>query len=305
MMPSRLLSLFVLLLQTPLLCAGDKAPAAANYLLGCWQQTGDGPSTLMRFEPSRCLCYATGALQAVGVKYQPGKIVFSNCGQTLTWNVEVKDDQMVLTSLDGKTKLAYRKLKSVPAELELRPVPLGKASLSAEKIAQIQKELAQRRQTDQGVRQGPLEARAPGMAKVDGDNTAYIIKLIAEVGWIDVPRFGKEAAVTAYLIVQHSGHVPLMVAALPAIEKDAKAKHLEMFRFALLYDRLHVLLAEKQRYGSQFGQNDKGEWILMPLENKARVEEYRKEAGLLPLKDYLEEFKKKYSLKEVKMADGE
>lgn len=301
MMPSRLLSLLLLFLPTPLLDAGDKVPAAARDLLGCWQQTGD--KTFMRFEPSRCLCYATGALQAVGVKYQPGKIVFSNCGQTLTWNVEVKDDQLLLTSLDGKTKLAYRKLKNVPTELKLRPVPLGKATLSAEKIAQIQKELVQRRQTDQGVRQGPLEARAPGMAKVDGDNTAYLIKLIGEVGWINVPRFGKDAAVTAYLIVQHSGHVPLMLAALPAIEKDGRAKHLEMFRYALLHDRLRILLAEKQRFGSQLGQNDKGEWILMPLENKAKVEEYRKEAGLMPLKDYLEEFKKKYSLKEVKLAD--
>jgi hypothetical protein len=121
------------------------------------------------------------------------------------------------------------------------------------------------------------------MAKVDADNTESLVKLVQEVGWIDVERFRAPTANHAFLIVQHSMHVPLMLAALPLIEKDVMAKRLAAQPYALLYDRLQIMLGEKQRYGTQIGSNDQGALVVLPLTDRKRVEELRKEIGLFPL----------------------
>jgi len=105
--------------------------------------------------------------------------------------------------------------------------------------------------------------------------------------------------------VQHSGHIPLMLAALPPIEKDVKAKRLNAQPYALLYDRLQINLGEKQRYGSQLGSNESGELVLMPLEDPARVEELRKEIGIFSLSKYLKFFEKQNGGKAVKMMEEE
>ena len=128
------------------------------------------------------------------------------------------------------------------------------------------------------------------MGKVDRENTAYLIKVIKEVGWIDAERFGALPSNNAFLIVQHSGDLSLMSAALPLIKKDVVAKKLDAQPYALLYDRLMVFSGGKQRYGTQLSQNEKGELLLGGLEDKARVEEFRKEIGLFPLSQYLKMF---------------
>ena len=60
-----------------------------------------------------------------------------------------------------------------------------------------------------------------------------------EHGWIDAGRFGSAASKAACVIVQHSGDVSMMMAALPEIEKDVKARQLDGQAFALLNDRLN------------------------------------------------------------------
>src|SRR5262249_16601741 len=156
--------------------------------------------------------------------------------------------------------LTLRPLNNLPPELELRPLELREAAaMQPEKLKEVQRELAKRLVVDQLVRTDP--ARLSDMPKVDADNTAYLLKLVREVGWIDAGRFGKEAWNAAFLITQHSGHLPLMLAVLPEIEKDYKAKRIEAQHYALIYDRVQLLTGGKQRYGTQLGQNEKGEWV--------------------------------------------
>jgi hypothetical protein len=164
----------------------------------------------------------------------------------------------------------------------------------------VQEELAKRLQADQEVRKDLLKGNDPerlkdpaklqAMMKVDAANTAYLVGLVKEVGWIDVERFGVEAANAAFLLVQHSGDLPLMVAVLPLIEKDVKTKRLDGEPYALLYDRLQLMLGGKQRYGTQLGANDKDEPVVAALEDRAKVDQYRKELGMTPLADYLKLF---------------
>ena len=174
------------------------------------------------------------------------------------------------------------------------PFVLGQiTSVPTQDVAMVQSELRHRLITDQAVRTNLT--KIADMAKVDKENTAWLRTVTGKWGWIDVPRFGSDAANTAFLIVQHSGDVSLMTAALPEIEKDLKAKHLPDGQdYALLYDRLQLMLGHKQRYGSQIGMTDKGELSVLPLEDPAKVDEYRKEMGMQPLTDYLAILKKLY-----------
>jgi hypothetical protein len=166
-------------------------------------------------------------------------------------------------------------------------------------VATVQSELRQRFKADQEVR-----TIGGDMQKVDEANTAWLQTVTRKWGWIDARRFGVEAANAAFLIVQHSGNVQLMTVALPEIEKDVKAKRFpDGQAYALLYDRLQLMLGHKQRYGSQIGRNAKGEMVLLPLENQAKVDEYRKEMNMPPLAEYLALFER--GGQKVKFSDDD
>jgi hypothetical protein len=180
-----------------------------------------------------------------------------------------------------------RKAEEIPPPPE--PVVLGAAKdLPPDRVDAIRAELARRVEIDQAVRRD--SSRHGEMPKVDADNTAYLRKLVTEVGWIDARRFGREAAGAAFLIVQHSGDLPLMAAALPVIEMEVEAGHLAGQEFALLYDRLRLMRGGKQRYGTQVVVRPNGDQVVERLEDPDHVDERRRKVGLGPLADYLELF---------------
>jgi hypothetical protein len=283
---------------------GQTVPDFARALLGSWKEDGEKGSAI-RFEPRKCIFAQAGKpdIQVVRAAYERGKIVTHAWGRKQGYRFDVADQVLTLTGPDGKTK-TYRKLDSDPPEVQVRPLVLGAArDLAKEQVQSIQAELARRKKIDQEVRINP--AKGGDMAKVDADNTSYLVKLVQDVGWIDVGRFGARASNDAFLLVQHSGQLPLMLAARPLIEKDVKAKRLDAQPYALLFDRLQVMLGEKQRYGTQLGTNDKGELVLLSLEDRARVEELRKSIGLFPLAKYLQYFEKQNGGKPVRFQDDE
>src|SRR5262249_36922372 len=108
----------------------------------------------------------------------------------------------------------------------------------------------------------------------------------------------------AFLIVQHSFHIPLMMAALPLIEQDMKAKRLDGKPYAMLFDRLQLELGKKQKYGTQLGANGRGDMVLMALEDRKNEDAFRQAIGLTPLADYLKLIEKTYG-KPAKFQDDE
>jgi hypothetical protein len=200
----------------------------------------------------------------------------------------LSDSALRLTSA-GVKKL-YKRLDTVPESLELKPAPLGKKNdLSAERMREIRTEYSTRMVNDQMVRMNGIEhIVAAKMNRTDADNTAALKKLIAEVGWLDVERFGEQASAAAILIVLHSGDIPLMAAALPRIEVDAAAQRIDGGLYAKLYDRLALNLGRKQRFGTQHtvllvNGVVAGKKKTQPIEDVAKVDQYRAEVGLPPL----------------------
>jgi len=206
------------------------------------------------------------------------------------WFVLVPPERERDTHRIWDSLLDERGATSPPPPPPLEPFPLGAARpVPAEVADAIRTELATRRERDQEVRKDP--ARRAEMPEVDSDNTAWLRRTVGEWGWIDTERFGAPAAGAAFLLVQHSGDLPLMLAALPEIEREVHAGRLDGQDFALLFDRLQVMQERPQRYGTQIIEDPNGEgWIVAPLEDPAGVDARRAGLGLEPLADYLERF---------------
>ncbi|MBI3409485.1 MAG: hypothetical protein HY040_14180 [Planctomycetes bacterium] len=275
-------------------------------LLGSWQNQ-DEEKEVIHFEPAKSISVRVGQPESLKIKrvsWEPGELTFRYWASKKVYGYELKDRALSLRELPDGKMTRYRRMDKAPVDVQLKPLTLSSSKdIPEDQVASIREELARRGKIDQEVRTN--KDKMKDMPKVDADNTKYLIKLIGDVGWIDVERFGAKTAHHAFLIVQHSGHIPLMLAALPPIEKDVKAKQLDAQPYALLYDRLQVNLGEKQRYGSQLGTNDSGELVLMPLEDAGRVEEIRKEIGLFPLSKYLKFFEKQNGGKPVKVAEDD
>ncbi len=229
-------------------------------------------------------------------------------GDHLLVHVESKKGE---SSTDGKTTFVdavddyvLERSKVTPASLDPKPYALLKArELDAARIQTLQAEIKTRRDKDQEIRQSKNPKHEDFV--VDEDNTKWLVKTILEVGWIDVDRFGKEASNSAFLLVQHSPDLRLMLTALPFIETDVKAKKLDAQPYSLLYDRLQLRLGYRQRYGTQIGENTKGQFVVSALEDRKNVEQLRKDLGLFPLAQYFDMIRKAYGEKEIVFEDDE
>lgn len=134
---------------------------------------------------------------------------------------------------------------------------------------------------------------AAEMAKVDTDNTKWLGEQVDKAGWPTVTAVGKEAAGTAWLLVQHADADPKfqrkcldLMAKLPKGEADAK-------NVAYLTDRVLLAEGKKQVYGTQF-HSPNGKWEPRPLEDEANVDKKRAEVGLPPLAEYVKQLESVY-----------
>jgi hypothetical protein len=276
---------------------------------GAWRDVADDDHWLL-LEAGRLREMEHGHVTFARADYDVDHLVRSDWGRLQRWELTVEGEPplLLVTSPARTMKLRRAEGSNVPAALDPKPLPLGEAApLPAEQVTELQRELAQRGERDQAVRTGftgqPDPAQLEEMVRVDHDNTAWLSQRIAAVGWIDGSRFGAEAASAAFLIVQHSGELPLMMAALPAIERDVRDHGSDGQHYALLWDRLQVNLGRKQRYGSQLGIDEQGRYLVVAIEERDEVDARRKELRMTPLKNYLDLFRNGPPPREVVFED--
>lgn len=126
------------------------------------------------------------------------------------------------------------------------------------------------------------------------ENQQRLEALIREKGWPKISEVGKGPATAAFLVIQHSD-LQKQQRYLPVIQNLCKSGEARWQDYALMYDRIQTDLGKPQRYGSQVSYNPKTKrYELSQLENPAKVDEWRKEAGLQPLSEYLANWKIKW-----------
>jgi hypothetical protein len=267
---------------------GQPGELSRSVLQGAWEQV-DGPG-LVRIHDDQLLRIEQGMLLIRGiVHYRPGSLVLRTSGELETWQATLGENGHLrlghgkLNLSGGEESHDYRKLPSVPASLELQPLTLGPMQpLPPERVQAIQQELASHNEQEQKERRDKA---------IVTDNTDYLVKLVQEVGWIDVARFGEKASGQATIMIKHTGSLPFMIAVLPYVEKDLKYTGGGQ-TYAVLYDSVQLALGKKQCYGTQIGFDAKGAPYILPLEDPAKVDDYLKEIGVYPLAKYREEASK-------------
>lgn len=112
--------------------------------------------------------------------------------------------------------------------------------------------------------------------------------LLAIKGWPEKSQVGSKASEAAFYVLQHSNaraqerYIGLFEAACRKGEGNWQ-------QYALMFDRMRMNQNLPQRYGTHsiLDNTATGENRLYPLEDETRVDEWRKEIGLEPLKDYM------------------
>jgi hypothetical protein len=122
---------------------------------------------------------------------------------------------------------------------------------------------------------------------LNDQNLKDLEKLIEKKGWPTISQVGGRAAGAAFLVIQHS-NTEKQKTYLPVIEKLCEQKEASWESYALMYDRIQVSEKKPQKYGSQVTFNAQTQkWELFPLLDEAKVEEWRKDAGMVPLAEYI------------------
>ena len=125
-------------------------------------------------------------------------------------------------------------------------------------------------------------------------NQKELSVLLESKGWPRIENVGSEAAMAAYLVVQHSNGA-MQKKYLPDVKRMCESGELPWERYALMYDRMCTNENIPQRYGTHTTYNEKnGTMELYPLEDPSKIDDRRKEIGLEPLSDYLSKMGIKY-----------
>lgn len=257
---------------------------------GVWAAVEGGG--LLSIAPERVVWERDGEVQFHLARVTPAAMELFFYGSVERIPLDLGDEGLVVGQ---EPPALYVPASVAAASLELEPLTFAPpVELEPQRVAELTAELIARGERDQEVRealQGGATSDVIGrMIEVDRENTARIIELLGEVGWIDPERFGGEAARAAFLIVQHSGDSALMAAALPFVRAEVEAGRIPGGHYALMHDRLELALGRPQRFGSQLFSTEGNPTVLAPLEDPEGVDGRRAAMGLEPLAEYLTVF---------------
>lgn len=288
----------IFLLSIPNFCLAKDYQGAdlAKALDGIWKKE-DGKAEYIKFLPNKVVTDDENGLNFYRAIYGKNKFGVFNSGIKVIFEIKIINEGKFALLESNKNETIFIRSQDADHKLKLEDFILGKEVASKTIIEEISKELATRIIKDQEVRKDKSKSNL--MSTVDTENTKYLSEIIKKFGWINVDRFGIKTSTNAFLIVQHSGNLPLMVKVLEEIKKDFEQKKGDPQDFALLYDRTKLNIGEKQKYGSQVSMNEKGETLVLALEDKNNVEKNRKEIGLFPLSQYLQFFSQQSKSKKV------
>lgn len=125
---------------------------------------------------------------------------------------------------------------------------------------------------------------------VDRDNLPKVKAIFKEYGFPTARMVGRQGVSSFFLLVQHASSDPaFQAAALKAAAPLLANGEMAHQDYALLYDRVHLAMGEKQLYGTQVTVKDGGIVRLPPIEDPADLDERRHKMAMGTEKDYFEE----------------
>jgi hypothetical protein len=124
------------------------------------------------------------------------------------------------------------------------------------------------------------------IGKIDSQNTLYLKSILPADSWFRFNRDGKQVALDAWLIVQHSPDRKFQRRVLGLMAPLLATGDASGTDYALLYDRVAIFEGKLQRYGSQITCVN-GHFEPSAVENPVKLDELRASVGLKTIAEYL------------------
>lgn len=130
--------------------------------------------------------------------------------------------------------------------------------------------------------------------RLDKRNIKRLVQIIDKYGWPGRSLVGKEAGLTAFLIIQHAD-LEDQKKYFPMLKEAVRRGEANQDYAALLEDRILMRGDKKQIYGSQLHFNQVTKQLeLWPIEDEENVDARRASVGLEPLAEYVKRFGLEY-----------
>jgi hypothetical protein len=124
------------------------------------------------------------------------------------------------------------------------------------------------------------ESHHPRLDELNRANSSRLRQMIAVFGWPGLALVGEQGARAAWRLALHSYAEPeFMRQCRDLIDRATQANDAPRWQFAIIDDRIRVYEGRPQKYGTQLRHGPQG-LEPHPIENEARVNSMRAQAGL-------------------------
>lgn len=111
-------------------------------------------------------------------------------------------------------------------------------------------------------------------------NTSYLKEIVEKYGWPTKSTVGQAAAHWAWYITQHSDHDVEFQEKCLHLMQELSQDEIDLYDLAYLADRVRANKNQPQLYGTQFRKDERGNRVLLPIENPEQLSQRRKAMGL-------------------------
>lgn len=124
------------------------------------------------------------------------------------------------------------------------------------------------------------DSHHPRMDELNRTNSSRLRQIIAVFGWPGTALVGEQGARAAWRLALHSYAEPdFMRQCRDLIDRASQSEDAPRWQFAIIDDRIRVYEGRPQLYGTQLRHGPQG-LEPHPIENEARVNSMRMQAGL-------------------------
>ena len=124
------------------------------------------------------------------------------------------------------------------------------------------------------------DAHHPRMAELNRANSSRLRQMIAVFGWPGLTLVGESGSRASWRIALHSYAEPeFMRQCRDLIDRATQASDAPRWQYAIIEDRIRVYEGRPQLYGTQLRHGPQG-LEPHPIENEARINSMRAQAGL-------------------------
>jgi hypothetical protein len=159
-------------------------------------------------------------------------------------------------------------------------------------LPELREQILAMERENQAARKQQIEAGDSSEAKdrvrqIDQRHLSKLKTLAAERGFPNAAEIGKDGIDAFWLLVQHAdADHAFQEEMLRVVTPRAKSDEIDGSKFALMTDRVLVAQGKPQRYGTQVRRDD-GRFRVREVEDEPQLDARRRDAGLMPINDYL------------------